>query len=281
MRVGAVVFLHGSGDTGDGIRQYLNFIAGGKFPRVCSEQGVALLTPTAKPRPYQLAGGQMSSVWFDRYELEPTSREHTESIVDSCESLDSTIDSLVAEGIPAERIAVGGFSMGGGISLQLAFRSRHKIGAVFALSSFMNEGAAAYDQLQSNASLPRPPMFIRHGAADDFILPRWGQATAQRLTALGVDVDFATVPHLRHELADSEIDDLCAWLFPKITGSGDADGLLRQRVELDGLQKKPALNGQCGVAEEFDASTGRFAVKLDSGERVSVKADNLRVVAVG
>eukprot|EP01050_Picozoa_sp_SAG11_P057586 SAG11_NODE_36340_length_262_cov_0.631902_1_plen_78_part_01 len=40
----------------------------------------------------------------------------------------------------------------------------------------------------------------RHGAADDFILPAWGRATAQRLESLGVDVNYDEVPGLMHQL---------------------------------------------------------------------------------
>ncbi|OLP77325.1 hypothetical protein AK812_SmicGene42619, partial [Symbiodinium microadriaticum] len=47
------------------------------------------------------------------------------------------------------------------------------------------------------------------------------------------------------------------------------------RVSLKGLSKKE-LNGQKGALQSFDQSKqGRLAVKLDSGERVSIKPENL------
>ncbi|CAE7694673.1 unnamed protein product [Symbiodinium sp. CCMP2456] len=48
------------------------------------------------------------------------------------------------------------------------------------------------------------------------------------------------------------------------------------RVTLQGLSKKE-LNGQKGTLQSFEQSRqGRLAVKLDSGERVSIKPENLR-----
>jgi len=61
-----LVFLHGSGDTGAGLRHALAHVAGGHLVHRLRERGVELVTPSAEPRSYFLAPGQMSSVWFAR-----------------------------------------------------------------------------------------------------------------------------------------------------------------------------------------------------------------------
>lgn len=48
-------------------------------------------------------------------------------------------------------------------------------------------------------------------------------------------------------------------------------------VRLEGLRAAPQLNGQRAVCKRLDAETGRWAVRLASGEEKSVKADNLVV----
>jgi len=48
-----------------------------------------------------------------------------------------------------------------------------------------------------------------------------------------------------------------------IDGLGVDESLLGERVVLQGLQAKPELNGCTGVVLSFDASQGRYAVKLD------------------
>ena len=47
----AILFLHGSGDTGAGIRRWLDVVWRGRLPRLCAERGIRLLTPSATPRP--------------------------------------------------------------------------------------------------------------------------------------------------------------------------------------------------------------------------------------
>ena len=209
----AVIFCHGSGDTGPGVREYLAAV--GNPEARLRQSGIELHCPSAAPIPYRLAGGQISSVWFDRYALEPSAPEHVESIAASVRQLHALMDALVAKGIPPARIALGGFSMGGGIALQAGFRYHSRLGAVFALSSFACEGSELFNIARSSAS--PPPVFMRHGAADDFILPSWGSATAEQLRAVGVDVDFGTVPGLPHAMVTHEATELFEWVTAKLT----------------------------------------------------------------
>lgn len=106
----------------------------------------------------------MSSVWFDRYDLAPMAKEHTESIEQTFAQLEAIVDNLVANGTPAERIVIGGFSMGGGMALQFAFRTKHRLRNVFALSSFANHDSAIYSMIQKEQSERLPSIFMRHGA---------------------------------------------------------------------------------------------------------------------
>lgn len=58
------MFLHGSGDTGHGIREWLASASGGKFERTLKELRLGpVVFPTAARRPYTPAGGMPSTVW--------------------------------------------------------------------------------------------------------------------------------------------------------------------------------------------------------------------------
>lgn len=46
------------------------------------------------------------------------------------------------------------------------------------------------------------------------------------------------------------------------------------RVQIDGLQSRPDLNGKVGIAAQFDNKRGRYAVEV-SGEAIMLKAGNL------
>eukprot|EP00635_Sarcinochrysidales_sp_CCMP3193_P006691 CAMPEP_0118897446 /NCGR_PEP_ID=MMETSP1166-20130328/4843_1 /TAXON_ID=1104430 /ORGANISM="Chrysoreinhardia sp, Strain CCMP3193" /LENGTH=73 /DNA_ID=CAMNT_0006836517 /DNA_START=6 /DNA_END=223 /DNA_ORIENTATION=+ len=68
-----VVFLHGSGDSGFGAKQYVQSLL--------EPQEYGLFTwefPTATKVPYSLNGGATSSVWYDRVGgLDPSFPEQT------------------------------------------------------------------------------------------------------------------------------------------------------------------------------------------------------------
>ena len=83
-RRGAVVFLHGSGDTGRGVREWLSSASGGKFEQTLVDLGLGpVVYPTAPERRYTLAGGAPSTVWFDRERLNPGSRQDRAGVLRS------------------------------------------------------------------------------------------------------------------------------------------------------------------------------------------------------
>lgn len=146
--------------------------------------------------------------------MDPSAREHTESIDESAARLAALLDELHAAGIPAQRIVLGGFSMGGGMALHLALREAGRsLAGVFALSSYM---CARSPALALDSARRLPPVLMRHGAADDFILPSWGEATAAELRAVGAEVDFGLVGGLDHSLGASEIVELTAWVLDRL-----------------------------------------------------------------
>ena len=158
------------------------------------------------------------SVWFDRRAMDPRSPEQTESVEASCNQLEAVLDRIVASGVPPSRIAIGGFSMGGGIALQTALRSKHDIGGVFAMSSYLCDEAAVYASMEASdkRAMRKPRLWMAHGAADDFVRPEWGEATATRLRGYGLEVTWRSYAQMRHELRQDELDDLSEWLSPLI-----------------------------------------------------------------
>lgn len=87
----------------------------------------------------------MQNVWFDRIAISNEVPEHVGSINSMCQNVSELIDKEVADGIPFNRIVLGGFSMGGGLALHLAYRYRTAVAGCFVMSSFLNKGSIIYE----------------------------------------------------------------------------------------------------------------------------------------
>ena len=126
--------------------------------------------------------------------LEPTFPEQTDTVEASAERLVALVQDHVGDGRDLGHIAIGGFSQGGGMALQMAARIPG-LGAAFAFSSYLSDDSPAY------AATNWPPIMMAHGADDDFILPEWGQATAERLRSQRrPDLLFDLYPNIGHHM---------------------------------------------------------------------------------
>ncbi|EAW86746.1 lysophospholipase I, isoform CRA_d, partial [Homo sapiens] len=102
----AVIFLHGLGDTGP-------------------------------VRPVTLNMNVAMPSWFDIIGLSPDSQEDESGIKQAAENIKALIDQEVKNGIPSNRIILGGFSQGGALSLYTALTTQQKLAGVTALSCWL------------------------------------------------------------------------------------------------------------------------------------------------
>ncbi|XP_028836671.1 lysophospholipase-like protein 1 [Denticeps clupeoides] len=205
----SLVFLHGSGDTGQGLRAWIQATLHLAFPHI------RVVYPTAPARPYTPMKGALSHVWFDRYKISQDSPEHLESIEAMCTTLGSVVQDEVHAGIPKSRIIVGGFSMGGAMALHLAYRCHPEVAGVFALSSFLNKDSIVYQAVE-NKGVHLPELFQCHGTADQLVFHEWGEQTSMLLRKAGMKVTFQSIPGLNHELSTTEIELLRSWILSKL-----------------------------------------------------------------
>ncbi|XP_045467796.1 lysophospholipase-like protein 1 [Harmonia axyridis] len=203
----SVIFLHGSGDTGRGVLDWVKFLH-----KNFSSPHIKFLFPTAPTRPYTFIGGEPSTVWFDRYKLTPEVPEHDESINMIQNEIKKIIDEEMKIGVPLNRIVIGGFSMGGALSLHMAYRFLPGLAGVFALSSFLNNGSEVYKAIKSLET----PLFMCHGERDEMVPLQWGKDTFDQLTTLGVKGEFMKLPNTFHELKSKEIESLLEWIEARL-----------------------------------------------------------------
>ncbi len=209
----AVVFLHGSGDTGEGFQEWIASVHQSFFDEL-TDLNFEFAFPTAELIRYTLCGGQPMSVWHDRADLHITAKEDLVGIKKSVARIDNIIDSFLARGIPLKRIFLFGLSMGGHLALQMLGFSKHRIGlaGVVALSCFLSRSSQIWEELAictAAGTLQKlPPVLMSHGDADDLVLFEWGQVTSDRLRQTGLQVSFSKIHGLGHELSRAELHDL-------------------------------------------------------------------------
>merc|ERR1712118_428796 len=148
-----------------------------------------------------------------------------DSIEASVTRLLAMIKEIQAAGIPPARTILGGYSQGGGISLQFALRHPELLGAAFSLSSYACYDSAVYELLQNDtmrSSASKLPFFMAHGTADSLVPLAWGNATQQRLLGLGMQVNSLILPGVEHELTSEELTALVDFLLPILTSADEA-----------------------------------------------------------
>ncbi|XP_048391952.2 lysophospholipase-like protein 1 isoform X1 [Stegostoma tigrinum] len=207
----SVIFLHGSGDTGQGIRAWIKDV----LNQDLIFQHIRIIYPTAPLRSYTPMKQSMSNVWFDRYKISINCPEHLESVDSMCHVLGSFVDEEVNAGVAKDRIILGGFSMGGTMAMHLAYRFHQQVAGVFALSSFLNKDSIVYQAIQ-NSKTSMPELFQCHGKNDHLVLYEWGKESCLGLQSLGVKATFKTFPNLYHELCKSELEQLKSWILRKL-----------------------------------------------------------------
>ena len=96
-----VIFLHGLGDTGHGWAE--------AFARIRSAH-IKYICPHAPVMPVTLNMNMAMPSWFDIIGLSPDSLEDETGIKQAAENVKPLIDHEVKNGIPSNRIILGGFS---------------------------------------------------------------------------------------------------------------------------------------------------------------------------
>ncbi|KAI8939373.1 hypothetical protein NX059_003156 [Plenodomus lindquistii] len=221
----AFIFLHGLGDTASGVENIAHqFQSANKLPHM------TWVIPNA-PELHDLA----STAWFlpTRLSPYPPSRpeledeEDEDGILASVAYVKSLIDDLVQQGIPKNRIVVGGFSQGHAIALSTFLLSpvASGIAGIVGLSGYLPL-ASRIDSLREDANLPAKvhpsngggkatKIFLARGTNDRLVPRRYHRLCYEALYELGVeegDVTIREYEGLGHVMGGAELRDLCTWL---------------------------------------------------------------------
>lgn len=126
-----------------------------------------------------------------------------EQAVASCSRVHAAIDLLVDEGIPPERIVVGGFSQGGAMSLLSALTYREKLGGIIVFS-----GIVFFGELLPQLVATRRDMrvFWGHGSEDELLKPSLQDVCVKLLSEAGLCIT-AKMYRVGHSSGAQEMED--------------------------------------------------------------------------
>ncbi|KAJ3609278.1 hypothetical protein NHX12_023802 [Muraenolepis orangiensis] len=169
----AVIFLHGLGDSGHG---WADTLAAIRLPHV------KYICPHA-PRIPDEAGIKKAS-----------------------ENIKAIIDHETKNGIPANRIMIGGFSQGGALSLYTALTCQQQLAGVVALSCWLPLHRS-FPQAASSSGNRNMPILQCHGEMDTMIPVQYGALTAEKLKNIVSHdkISFKTYPGLQHSSSPQEM----------------------------------------------------------------------------
>ncbi|KAE8206340.1 hypothetical protein CF335_g1966 [Tilletia laevis] len=222
-----VIFSHGLGDTGAGWADVAQMLSA--RPKL---RNVRFVLPHAPSQPVTLNAGMRMPSWFDIYSLDNINgTEDERGLLESKDRISKLIDNEISQGVPANRIVVGGFSQGGAISYLTGLLYPTPVAGIIALSTWLPIRNYITKALQASGSTPPAnplPIFHGHGNADPVVQYEFGQRTIEFLKTpkdkggLGFPEDkirFETYAGMPHSACPQEIEHVGQFLEKVI---GDA-----------------------------------------------------------
>lgn len=203
-----VIWLHGLGADGHDFEPVVHAL---NLPYI------HFILPHAPYQKITLNQGYEMRAWYDIIGLDPNSPQDIAGIRATQKNINAMIAELVAGGIPANRIALAGFSQGGAIALYTALRYPHQLAGVLALSSYLP--LKAHLPTEKNLANQHTPIFMAHGRDDEVITLSTGLLSREVLAQEHYQVDWQEYP-MAHSVCLEEIEDIHEFLqksLPELT----------------------------------------------------------------
>ena len=196
----AVIWLHGLGADGHDFEPIV--------PELRLQRAVRFVFPHAPIRPVTINQGMRMRAWYDILQL----GGGPEDDAGLRASQKITEELIRAQGLPASKVVLAGFSQGGAIVLQTALRYPERLAGVVALSTYLPLATTvAAERSAANQDLP---IFMGHGQYDDLIPMSRARASREHLEKLGYKIEWHDYP-MPHSVCAPEIADISAF-FSKV-----------------------------------------------------------------
>jgi phospholipase/carboxylesterase len=199
----SVIWLHGLGADGH------NFESIASELRLPQTLGVRFIFPHAPVQPVTINAGFPMRSWFDIFGLDEKAIQDEVGIRKSQQAVEQLLQTVIDDGIPSQKIIMGGFSQGGALALHLALRYHRKLAGAIGLSTYLPlAGLAATEQHTLNKDLP---LFLAHGTQDNVVPYQFGRTSCKYLNDLGHPISWHEYP-IGHQVSTEELNDISHWI---------------------------------------------------------------------
>jgi phospholipase/carboxylesterase len=203
----SVIWLHGLGADG------FDFVPIVDELRLPTTLPVRFIFPHAKPRPVTINNGFVMRAWYDIKGFGPERAEDDAGIRESEGVVKRYIEQEIAQGIPASKIVIAGFSQGGAIALQTGVRHQQRLAGIMALSTYLPLRASL--AAEASAANRDVPVLMCHGEHDPVVSAQMGEASRDVLQGLGYRIEWHTYP-MEHSVCMEEVGDISKWLQARL-----------------------------------------------------------------
>ena len=202
----SVIWLHGLGADGHDFEPIVPELGLGDTP-------IRFIFPHAPERPVTVNMGYVMRAWYDITSSDLSRGQDEAGTRESEGLLQNWIAHELAQGIPAERIILAGFSQGGAIVLHTGLRYPQRLGGIMALSTYLPLADTVADEKHTaNADVP---VFMAHGSDDPIIPLSFAEQSRDQLMALGHEVEWHQYP-MPHSVCWDEIQAIAGWLRERL-----------------------------------------------------------------
>lgn len=203
----AVIWLHGLGADGFDFVPIVNEL---HLPATLSTR---FIFPHATPRPVTINNGFVMRAWYDITGFGPERAEDDAGIRGSETVVRKYIEQQVAQGVPASKIVIAGFSQGGAIAFQTGLRYPQRLAGIMALSTYLPLRASVVNEASAvNRDIP---ILMCHGTHDGVVPPGLSEASRDVLVKLGYRIDWRSYP-MAHQVCLEEVMDISKWLQDRL-----------------------------------------------------------------
>lgn len=202
----AVIWLHGLGASGHDFEPAI--------PLLGLNTATRFIFPHAPQIPVTVNGGMVMPAWYDIEHMDIERTIDVAGIQQSADLVDHIITAQLADGIPASRILLVGFSQGGAVALYAGVRSQEPLAGILALSTYW---VGAQDPTLEPGRTPAElSIEVHHGTLDPVVPYALGEQAVESLQALGYSVTFQAFA-MPHSVVPEQLRAIGHWMASRLT----------------------------------------------------------------